>query len=292
MNNENTTIPITRPSSVNIPQSVQQVLSINDNKPVKTESKYPTEEVGLPSKGYFYPENNPLYCGRVEIKMMTAREEDILMSQDLIKSGKALDKLLSSLIVDKNIRSEDILISDKNALFLAVRRLAYGDTYGPIVINCPSCNKQQKITVNLSSFKENEINFDKFTRGQNRFEFELPYSKRVITYKLLTQKDDDAIDAEILSMKKVNKEFSHGITTRFKHIITSVDGNDDKIFIRKFVDEELMSRDSLALRNYIKDNTPDIDMGFDFKCNNENCNEERKMVTPIGPEFFWPEISR
>ena len=93
------------------------------------EYKFPTEMVELPSKGYFYSEGHPLSSGRVEIKYMTAREEDILTSQNLIKQGTVIDKLLEALVVDKSIKMDDMLIGDKNAIMVAARILGYGKNY-------------------------------------------------------------------------------------------------------------------------------------------------------------------
>jgi hypothetical protein len=287
---DNTMIPISRPaSSITPPPAVQQALS-GTTKVEKTESKFPTEVIDLPSKGWFYSQDNPLSSGQIELKMMTAKEEDILMSQNLIKKGKVLDKLMESLIVDKRIKIDDILICDKNAIFVAMRRLAYGDSYGPLGVDCLECGAKNKVTVDLSTFKEKEMDFSGFEKGNNRFEFSLPYSKNLITYKLLSQKDDDAISAEIESLKKINKDTGSDVTTRLKHVIVAVDGNDDKAFIRRFVDEGLTSRDSLALRRHMKVNLPDMDMEFDFKC--ESCGVERRMDTPIEVSFFWPDAGR
>ena len=91
--------------------------------------KFPTEMVDLPSKGHFYVDGHPLSKGKVEVKYMTAREEDILTSQNLIKQGVVIDKLLQSLIVDKSIKVDDMLVGDKNAIMVAARILGYGKNY-------------------------------------------------------------------------------------------------------------------------------------------------------------------
>ena len=116
-------------------------------------------------------------------------------------------------------------------------------------------------------------------------EFELPLSKRIVTFRLLTKKDEDAIDADLKAMQKVNPDISNEITTRLKHVIIALDGNPDKGAIRKFVDE-MRAGDSLALRQHIRTTTPDIDMTFDFQCS--SCGTERREDIPLGVEFFWP----
>ena len=249
--------------------------------------KYPSDTVSLPTKGWFYPDEHPLSSGVIEVKQMTAREEDILANQDLIRKGKVLDKLLQSLLVNKAIDFRDILTPDKNSIFVTIRRLAYGDTYS-VNFTCPSCGERSRIDINLSELKDREVDVEKFPKGVNNFEFELPKSGIKVTYKLLNQHDDDLMEKELTGIRKINKENTSEITTRLKYVITSVNGDTEKQIIRKFIDEELLAVDSRALREYIRDNTPDIDMRFDFKCS--NCELERRMDVPVGASFLWPDI--
>lgn len=305
---ENDVIPITRPTTQHsvVPDVVKKVLEKEgkglqkptDNREFPHESyedipqqfvektKYPTEVVELLSKGWFYPIGHPLSSGKVEIKMMTAREEDILTSQNLIKKGVVLQRLLDSLIVDKRIKQDEILLCDINSLFVDIRRLAYGDQYGPLKIKCPSCGEESEHTINLSSIEPKPFDFERHTRGQNAFTFVLPYSNRVVTYKMLTQREDDMVDAEIKSMSKVNKDRSSEITTRLKYVIQSIDGDEEKSSIRKFIETELVSRDNLALRTDMRKNIPDLDRSFNFVCS--SCDYTDKMDMPMTVEFFWP----
>jgi len=253
----------------------------------KKETTYPAELIDLPSQGYFYPNEHPLSDGHIEMKLMTAKEEDILMNQNLIKKGIVLDTLLEALIINKNVKLNDLLLCDKNALYIAARRLAYGDSYGPLDIKCNKCGEKNEKTVNLGEIKIKELDFSKYTKGENKFEFVLPHSKRTITFKLLTHFDDKQIDAELKTAAKVLKNGNASeLTTRFKFIITSVDGNSDKAEIRKFVENELTSRDSLSFRTYLKEVTPEIDTSFNFVC--EHCGNEERMGIPITVSFFWP----
>lgn len=283
------TISITRTHSnptVSVPDAVR-LTSIKQSE--KTEKpKYPSEPIGLPSEGYFYKENSPLSNGLIDIKYMTAKEEDILTSQNLIKKGVVLERLLESLIVTPGANIDDLLIGDKNAIFIASRRLAYGDSYGPLEVACPKCTKENKCTVDLSLVKNKEFDFTRFTRGTNSFEFILPASKKTVKYKLLTHKDEHAIEQEIASFVKINKNGSSPeVTTRLKRMILSIDGNEDRQLINKFVDNELLSKDSLALRSHVKEITPDIDMNFDFVCN--ECGHEERVGIPLSVSFFWPK---
>lgn len=267
-------IPITRPS-VNAPVS----------PPQKAESKFPTEVINLPSKGWFYPPDSPLASGTLELKMMTAKEEDILTSKNLIQKNIVLDKLLESVVVNKSINPDEMLICDRNAAFFAIRRLAYGDEYSAL-ITCGRCGKESGITIDLGKMDNRPFEFEKYPRGVNNFEFTLPHSGVRVTFKLLTKKDENAIEQELTGLAKISKDFTREITTRLSHIITSVNGNSERVAIRKFVNDELLSKDSLALRNHVGATMPDIDTEFDFSC--MHCGLERKEDTPMGVSFFWP----
>ena len=279
----NQKIPIRRPT-VNVPDFVAQAAT---GVPQPKENKFPTEVIPLPTKGWFYPEGSPLSSGEVELKQMTAREEDILANQELIKKGKVLDKLMESVIVNKAVRIEDILIPDKNAIFVAIRRLAYGDEYS-VGITCPNCSAQNKAKINLAELAYKTFNFDACPKGQNSFTFQLPSSGVTITYKLLNQVEESSIDAELAQLKKINKENTGELTTRLKYVIMSIDGNPDRAGIRRFVEEKLSAKDSLALRRHMREHNPDVDMTFNFKCS--ECELERRLDMPIGASFLWPDI--
>ena len=278
---ENFTVPITRPQSFQSPPP----------QPQKQEVTYPTEVIELPSQGHFYPLEHPLSSGKLELKMMTAKEEDILMSQNLIKKGIVLDKLLETLIVDKNIKLDDLLLADKNAILVAARRLAYGDGYGPVEVTCPKCREKNQVTFNLGEIKNEEFDFDKYTRGENSFEFALPYSKKTIQYRILTHKDEQQIENELKANNKILKgASSNEVTARLRSMIISVDGNSDRNYVKKYVETEMVSRDALALRQYIKKNTPDVDLNFNFICG--DCSHEERLGVPLTVQFFWPDTGR
>ena len=243
------------------------------------ENKFPTEVVSLPSKGLLYPKESPLSSGEIEIKYMTAREEDILTSANLIKKGIVIDKLLESLIVDKSIKIDDLMIGDKNAVLIASRILAYGKEYKVQHLG-------RDVTVDLTKLKDRKID-EKSIKDGNFFEMELPATKRKIGFKLLTAGDEKKIDKEIKGLEKIGGGVSYTLTTRFKHQITSVDGNPDQAHIRNFVDNEFLSMDSIAFREYAEKVTPDVDMRWEYE------NEEgvrRKFTVPMTVSFLWPSI--
>ena len=247
--------------------------------------QFPTEVIDLPSKGYFYPEDNPLSSGQVEIKYMTAKEEDILTSGNLIQKGIVLDKLLEALIVS-DVNLDDILVGDKNAIMLASRVLAYGKEYSFEFTDETSARKRTH-TVDLTSFEDKKIDFSKCEKGKNEFEFQLPASKKTLIFKLLNQSDDKNIAAELKAMKKFTKEsgIDPEITTRLKASILSVDGNRDRKTINEFVDNEFLSRDSLAYRKNLTSITPDVDMTTYVDMDD---GTDKEMTVPVTVQFFWP----
>tara|TARA_Y100000034_G_scaffold7309_1_gene8086 strand:+ start:226 stop:975 length:750 start_codon:yes stop_codon:yes gene_type:complete len=240
--------------------------------------KFPSEEVELPSKGLIYPEDNPLSSGKVEVKYMTAKEEDILTNENYIKKGIVLDKLLQSVIIS-DISYNDLIIGDKNAILVATRILGYGKDY-------TFEYKGETVTVDLTEIDLNYLDESSITKGVNQFSFTLPHSKTEVTYKILNQHDDIKIKQELKGIKKINKNSSPELSTRLKYIITSVGGDDDRKTIREFVEKHLLARDSRALREHIKASQPDIDLTFSFT--NDNGEEEDARI-PMTAGFFWPD---
>lgn len=249
------------------------------------EQKYPSEIVSLPSRGLIYPKNNPLSSGQVELKIMTAKEEDILTSQNLIQKGVVIDVLLKSLILSP-VDYNDLYIGDKNAIMVAARILGYGSEYG-VTLTCRHCQEKSECVIDLKNLKEIEPDESLFNYSNN-FDFVLPASKKKITFKLLTHADEKRIEEDLKIQKKINpKAEKADLTTRLKRIITSVDGDTDENTIRKFVDSpEFKSLDSLELRKYIRKISPDVDMTYQWEC--DSCGEKNVNAVPMTVQFFWP----
>ena len=236
----------------------------------------PTEIVDLPSKGLVYPTPNPLSSGKVEMKYMTAREEDILTNQNYINKGTVLDELIKSLIVS-DVKYEDLIVGDKNALLVAARILGYGKDY-------KFEWDGEEYNIDLTTIEDKPINESLFKKGINEFAFNLPSTGTEITFKLLTGADEKKINAELEGLKKINRNASPELSTRLKYMITSIGDNREAKDIRHFVDNQLLAKDSRALREYIKEVQPDVDLTFFPEGNNS------KVSIPIGLNFFWPDI--
>jgi len=250
----------------------------------QTSYKFPSEMVTLPSKGLLYSEDSPLRKGEIEMKYMTAREEDILTNQNYIQNGTVIDKLLQSLIVT-HINYDDLLVGDKNAILVASRILGYGKDYKFNFLN-PKTGKEEITTVDLTKIDDKTLDEGKVTKGKNEFSFSLPISKVSVTFKLLTHGDEVKMSQELKGLEKLGKG-STFLTTRMKHTILSIDGNYDTIKVREFVDNYLLARDSKALRDYIKEIMPDVKLMFDYEGPDGKVVEE--VPIPIGVNFFWPE---
>ena len=247
--------------------------------------QFPTEEVTLPSKGLLYPEGSPLRSGVIKMKYMTAKEEDILTNQNLIKNGTVIDKLLQALIVDA-ISIDELLVGDKNAILVASRILGYGSDYTFNYQN-PSTKEDEEITVDLTEAEDKFFDESKMINNKNEFEFILPTTKAVITFKLLTTADETKIESELKGLKKINKNVSHDLTTRLKHTILSVNGDYSQKSVREFVDTAFLAKDSRAFREYAISIMPDVNLEYTLTF--ENGETVDNVTIPINVGFFWPD---
>tara|TARA_B100001094_G_scaffold178107_1_gene172122 strand:- start:43 stop:792 length:750 start_codon:yes stop_codon:yes gene_type:complete len=242
---------------------------------------FPSEKVTLPSKGLLYPKDSPLSKGVIEMKYMTAREEDILTNQALIQKGEVIDELLRSLIVTKGVDYNDLLVGDKNAIMVAARVLGYGADYSFTYNN-------EEHTINLAEIKDKSMDASLIKDGKNEFHFTLPTSKIEVTFKLLSHGNEKALEAELKGLRKLNKNASPDVSTRMKHMITSVNGDVERKTIREFVDNTLLARDARELRNHVADIQPDVDLAFDYE---DARGDLQRVDIPIEVGFFWPDAS-
>ena len=238
--------------------------------------QFPTEEVELPSKGLLYSDDSPLSSGKVEMKYMTAKEEDILTNSNYLQKGIVVDKLLQSLIVS-DIDYDELLVGDKNALLVAARILGYGKDYDVEYYG-------DTYTIDLSKIENKPFDESLVAKGKNEFKFTLPNTGSEITFKLLNHKDEKAIDEEVKGLRKLDKDSNPENSTRLKHMILSVDGETNNAKIRQFVDNYFLARDSRAFRNYVSSIQPDVDLTF-----YPEGGPEGGVDIPIGVSFLWPD---
>jgi hypothetical protein len=249
----------------------------------------PTEFVELPSKGQGYSSDHPL-SGKdvIEIKFMTAKEEDILTSVTLLKKGIAIDRFMQNIICDKNIKIDDLLIGDKNAILIAARASGYGATYETQVA-CPNCSTKTEMSFDLTTPKILESKYDTdlgINRTENgTFTINMPYTKFAVEVKLLTGKDEKYI-------AKLNKNRAKGglaettMTDQYKRMIVSVQELTERDTINHYVDN-MPLRDARHLRLAYKMVSPDIKIAEDFECS--TCGHEQELEVPFGADFLWPD---
>jgi hypothetical protein len=246
-------------------------------------SKYPTLIVDLPSKGLLYPENDPLSAGTVEMKYMTAKEEDILTTESYIKKGVVLDKLFQSLIISK-INYDNMLIGDRDAVMIAARIYGYGEEYTTKVTS-PSGNTMT-VPIDLNEVPHKEIDESMYVGRENKF-FYTTMDGTEIEFKLLTNGDQKEIQA---NLKKVRRGDSRDtqLTSRLYQMIQAIGGNRDRKFIKTWVENDFRAIDSRKFREYVNEIQPGIDMSIEII--DEDTGEPFRTNIAIGLDFFWTNI--
>ena len=247
----------------------------------------PVESVPIPSNGLIYPEGSPLHLAEtVDIKAMTAREEDILTSRALIKKGTVISTLIGSCVVDKNINVDEMISGDRNALMTAIRITGYGTTY-TCEVECPECNAKNKQDFNLGELPIKRLAIQPVVEGANLFSFVLPMTKKTVQFKFLTGADELEISQEMeRRKKKLGAENDSFVTTRLQYSIVSVGDVKEKGKIFQFI-RNMPAGDSRALRKFMDDNEPGIDMKAWMTCT--SCSEQSEVRLPMGASFFWPD---
>jgi hypothetical protein len=255
----------------------------------------PTEMVDLPSEGKYYQPGHPLHNETtIEIREMTAKEEDILTSQSLIQKGVVFDKLLKNIIVDGRISQEHLLIGDKSAILVAARISAYGEMY-ETKATCPNCYTDQDMSFDLRDAGtkgppdlaevSDEVGSAVRDTGNGTFIVTLPKSQLDVEIKLINGVDERKITATRHSRKK-RKQHDNALTTTLKACIASVSGTDNRQEIEKFIDN-MPAQDSRFVRKVMVQVTPNIDLTQEFVC--EECDHEQDLEVPVTTDFFWPD---
>lgn len=237
----------------------------------------PTEFVDLPSKGKPYSVGHPLHNKTsIEIKQMTAKEEDILTSESYIKKGIVLEKFLQAIIVDKNINSEELTVSDRSAIFLAARILAYGPEYNVSVL-CPKCSKKNDFIYDLLTFpKKESISEELNITEKGTFFIDLPNTKWNVECRFLAGKDENKTD---------KNSAESAVSTQIRSLIVSINGVTDKTLLDQAV-SVMPAKDSKFLRQKYKEIVPNVKFSFNLEC---ECQFVGEVDVPITLEFFWPK---
>ena len=249
----------------------------------------PLETVPLPSAGKTYPVGTALHgLETVDIKAMTAKEEDILTSKALLKKGTVISELIKSCLSDKNVDPRDLLTGDRNALMVAIRITGYGAEYDA-ELECQECSVKAPHSFDLSMLPIKRLEIDPVTPGANLFEFKLPYCKKTVHFKFLTGRDEEELVATAEKQKKLGLQTETSVTTNLLYTIVSIDGNEDRMKISNFI-RMMPARDSLALRNFIRESEPGITMKQESTC--PACGHSEEVNMPLGVSFLWPSSGR
>ena len=247
--------------------------------------KTPTQPLDLPSKGKLYPKDSPLSSGQVELYLPTAFHEDILTNRNYIQQGTVIDKFLQAIISTK-IDYNELLVGDKNAIMIGARILAYGSKYA-FKYKDGAGKESEEISTDLGNLKEKEIDWSLIKDGVNEFDFSLPLSKTLVTFKILSHKDEINIENELKGLQKIGKNMSGEVSVRLANSIVAVNGNREVSVIREF-SKNIPMQDSQALRKYMTKVTPDIVMKFDYERSNGEVLEGLNI--PMTVDFFWPDL--
>jgi len=263
---------------------------LNENTPNSGFSfVVPTEFVELPSGGRFYPEGHPL-CGQesIEIKQMTAKEEDLLTSRTLLKKGVALDRVIQNIIVDRKIDPDSLLIGDKNAVIVATRVSGYGNDYTTQVA-CPACDTTQKYSFDLNDANiyegDDYEDLGVVANEDGTFNIKLPVTEIDVNFALLTAREEKALLSGAEADKK-RKAGERNITRQLVNIIRSVNEDDSREAIHYFIDNA-PAMDARHLRLSYQAVAPNIDLTQNFECS--ECGHEQEMEVPLTADFFWPD---
>ena len=245
----------------------------------------PVETVPLPSLGKAYPEEHPLHGAQsVDIRAMTAREEDILTSRALLKSGNMISELIRSCLTNKRVDPDSLLSGDRNAILTAIRITGYGAEYS-VNTTCPKCETTQVHTCNLTDLPIRSLDADPVAPGTNQFETIMPVTGKKVIIKFGTGYDEKEAQVTADRKKKQGFNVETSVTDNLFRSIVSIGGNTDGAFIRKFI-SNMPARDSLAVRNFVSLNEPSVLMVSDFTCT--HCDHEEVLSLPIGTSFLWP----
>jgi len=249
----------------------------------------PQELVPLPSMGKVYHPESPLHgLEMIEIKAMTAKEEDILTSRALLKKGTVITELIKSCLINRSIDPLQLLSGDRNALMVAIRITGYGPEYN-VELECPECGVKSPHAFDLSALPIQRLEIEPVQTGMNLFEYELPYSKKKVRFKFMTGRDEEEIMVMNEKQKKMALGTESNVTTNLLYSIVSVDGITDRSKIAAFI-KMMPARDSLALREYIRINEPGIVMRQDTTC--PACGHSEEVGMPLGVTFLWPQARR
>lgn len=246
---------------------------------VQPQYQAPFDIIPLPSNGILYPNN----LATVKVEYLTASDENILTSPNLVQSGKVFKVLLEGKVKNLPFSVDELLIGDRNSILLFLRATGYGELY-PVKITDPNTGESFETVVNLRELKQKELTAKPDENGE--FPFILPASKKQIKFRLLRAKDEEELASLAERKMKANMAISSVLTDRMVRQITEIDGVRDKILIETNI-MMMIAKDAFAFREYYDSIEPGIDTRITAVTPSGSLVE---TFFRIQPNFFWPDI--
>lgn len=275
------------PTKVNLAESAPNAQSFN----IEDIYSINVQKVELPSRGVFYKNHK----SSVTLKGYTTIEENMMTDESLARSGKLLDKLLESVVLDKDVDWDNMLVADKLALIVAMRRQNEGDIF-KTTITCPFCQVNQPHDIDLSVVQIQELGAERIN-GENLFEFETPMG-HTIRFRMLVNGDlRDAKEEKRSDEKnKIVMVGGENIYLMLREMIAfkpagQTEWLENRTFIKQII--QRMPKDELkAYRDYVNKIEPKLDASFELKCVTPTCEANlNPLVMPIplnSINFFRP----
>jgi len=265
---------------------MSEILNKGDMKPKSSNGEYtiPFDIVPLPSRGLLYKDGPLAGAESVEVHYLTAIQEDILTSPNLLASGEMLDTLIGSVLKDKTINPASLSLGDRNAIVIWLRSTGYGAEY-PVRLVCNSCNSEWENEFDLSTLNVRELEI--LPDNDGLFIFKLPQLKTNIRFRMLTSEDENNILKRVEAIqRKQGSSIDNSMSLKMMASIVEVDGVQDSLAIKSFV-ESMPVRDARAFREYVNKIEPGVLMTQEATC--PKCKNVSQEVIPIRGNFFWPD---
>jgi len=231
--------------------------------------RIPPVVVKLPSNGLVYPESSPLRSGVVEMRHMTAYDEDILSNSSYIQNNVVFDKLLESLVVTPNVNADDIIMTDREKLIITARILGYGNIY-PVTVVDPKTNKELKREIDLSKIANRPFSLTPDANGE--FDYVISETGDKLKFRFLAPKQTKSLSDD------------HPVSAVLEASICEVNGDRNATTISDFIKFDFGAGLSRTFRKYMIDNIPGLDFNVQFEGEDGSTFEAGFQ---FGIDLFW-----
>jgi hypothetical protein len=231
--------------------------------------------VTLPSNGIYYSNKKKT----LKVAYLTAVDENILSSPNLMISNTIIEELLKSKILDKDIDIDELIEEDRQAVLIFLRNTAYGTTY-KVTLTDPKTDIDFEVELNLEKVPVKD--FTLVSDENDEFEYFMEKSKSKVKFKFLTKKQEEVINELRKGWNGVGA--APVITRQLERMIKSINGETDQLALRNII-EKLPIKDSQDFRKFVKDNKPGLDLTQTVIA---PSGDKIQYVLGFGVEFFRP----